>query len=356
MAGTTATIGQVAGWIGGQVRGDAELCIRGIATIGRVQPGELTFVAGEKAWEQFRSSPAAAAIVSGVTPEAEGDGRPVIVVEDAEAAFAAVMSRVVPRPARSCEGISPHALISATAVIGADVTIQPGAFVGDRVTIGSRSRILSGARIMEGAVIGADTTVFPNAVIYDHCVIGDRVLIHAGAVIGAFGFGYRQREGQHRLGPQLGRVVIEDDVEIGANSTIDRGTFDDTVIGRGSKLDDQVMVGHNCRIGPHNLLCSQVGIAGSTVTGSYVVMAGQVGIGDHLEIGDGVTLCAKSGVMHSIPAGETHVGAPSMPVREQFQIWALTNKLPELRRQVRDLAAAVKAMQAGPTDAPARAA
>jgi UDP-3-O-[3-hydroxymyristoyl] glucosamine N-acyltransferase len=339
-----ATVGQIAVWTRGEVCGDASVELCGLATIDRAGPGTLTFANGKTAWDRFLRSPAAAAVVSGLTvPRCD---RPVVVVPDAEAAFAALVSRFQKRFAGQACGVSPHALISSTARIGQNVTIEAGAFVGNEARIGDGCRILSGARIMEGCVLGRDVTIFPNVVVYDHCTIGERVLIHAGAVIGAYGFGYRTRAGRHELGPQLGRVLIGDDVEIGANTTIDRGTFDDTVIGEGSKLDDQVMIGHNCVIGRHNLICSQVGIAGSSRTGDHVVMAGQVGIGDHLEIGDRVTLCAKAGVMHSIPAGETHAGAPSMPAREQLQLWALTGKLPELKQRIRELEAAIKQLAA----------
>lgn len=334
-----ATVGQIAVWSRGEVCGDAAVQLSGLATVDRAQSGTLTFVSGKTGWDRFARSPAAAAIISGLaTPTCD---RPLIVVPDAEAAFAALVSRFQHRVGGPKVGVSPQALISSSARIGQGVTVQAGAFIGDEARIGDGCRILSGARIMEGCVLGQQVTVFPNAVIYDHCTIGDRVLIHAGVVIGAHGFGYKSRAGRHEPGPQLGRVVIGDDVEIGANSTIDRGTFDDTVIGEGTKLDDQVMIGHNCVIGRHNLLCSQVGVAGSCRTGDYVVMAGQVGIGDHLEIGDRVTLCAKAGVMHSIPTGETHAGAPSMPAREQLQLWALNAKLPELRQRLKELEATV---------------
>lgn len=349
-----ATVGQIAVWTRGEICGDAAVQLDGLATVDRAGTGMLTFVAGKSAWDRFARSSAAAAIVSGIA--LPGCDRPLIVVPDAEAAFAGLVQRFQKRLAPQSPHVSPQALISPSARIGRQVTVEAGAFVGAEALIGDGCRILSGARIMEGCVLGRDVTVFPNAVVYDHCRIGDRVLIHAGAVIGAYGFGYKSKAGRHELCPQLGRVVIGDDVEIGANSTIDRGTFDDTIIGEGTKLDDQVMVGHNCVIGRHNLLCSQVGIAGSCRTGDHVVMAGQVGIGDHLEIGDRVTLCAKAGVMHSIPAGETHAGAPSMPAREQLQLWALTGKLPELKQRIKDLEATLMRLTAPAVDANKRAA
>jgi UDP-3-O-[3-hydroxymyristoyl] glucosamine N-acyltransferase len=201
-------------------------------------------------------------------------------------------------------------------------------------------------------------TLFPNVVLYEHTIVGNRVTIHAGAVIGAYGFGYQLSEGRHERSPQLGFVAIDDDVEIGANATIDRGTYGPTVIGEGTKIDNLVMIAHNCRIGRHNLICSQVGIAGSCTTGDYVVMAGQVGLRDHVEIGDRVALGAKAGVMHSIAEG-AWVGIPATPEREQMVKLAAVTRLPEMRkefralqRQVAELAARLNAQPGPPQAAP----
>jgi UDP-3-O-[3-hydroxymyristoyl] glucosamine N-acyltransferase len=171
------------------------------------------------------------------------------------------------------------------------------------------------------------------------------VIIHAGAVLGAYGFGYRFEGGRHQLAAQLGNVVIESHVEIGACTTIDRGTYGATRIREGTKLDNQVMIGHNCQIGRHNLLCSHVGIAGSTTTGDYVVMAGQVGVRDHVHIGDGVQLGAQAGVRTDLPAGGKYVGSPAVPAREAKELYRQQQKLPEIRRQVRDLAKTIEELQ-----------
>lgn len=343
-----ATIGEIAIRTGGQVSGDAGLIITQTATVERAGAGMLTFVTSKPTWERFLASSAPAAIVSGggiqVTPLPPG--KTLIVVSQAEQAFAEIVRLFQPRRHARPEGISPHAIIHVSARIGAETTIEAGASVGAGAVVGNDCRIMAGARIMEDCVIGDGSTIFPNAVLYENVRIGRRVLVHAGAVLGAYGFGYRTRDGIHQLSPQLGSVVVGDDVEIGANATIDRGTFDDTTIGEGTKIDNQVMIGHNCQIGRHNLLCSQVGIAGSSTTGDHVVMAGQVGVGDHLQIGHRVTLCAKAGVMKSIPDGETHVGAPSMPLREQMQIWAMTMKLPEQKKKIRELEAEIRLLSA----------
>jgi UDP-3-O-[3-hydroxymyristoyl] glucosamine N-acyltransferase len=177
----------------------------------------------------------------------------------------------------------------------------------------------------------------PRVVLYPDCVLGDRVVVHANAVLGADGFGYRQQAGRHVKVPQLGSVEVGNDVEIGAGSTIDRGTFGPTRIGAGTKIDNLVMVGHNCRIGRHNVLCSQVGIAGSTTTGDYVVMAGQVGVADHVHVGDRAVLGAQCGVPSDVPAGASMLGAPARPSRDAMRIMMSLDRLPELVKEVRRL-------------------
>ena len=229
------------------------------------------------------------------------------------------------------------------------VTIHPGAFIGEDVQIGSGCVIFPNATVLAGTKLGANTVIFPNVVLYEHSIVGERCLIHAGAVIGAYGFGYKSST-KHELSAQLGNVVIGDDVEIGSNATIDRGTWDSTLIGDGTKLDNLVMIGHNCKIGKHNLFCSQVGIAGSTETGDYVVMAGQVGIGDHLEIGDKVTIAAQSGVMNNLASNKVYLGSPAIPARDQMQIHATVAKLPEMRKQLRSLQKAVDQLIASSVD------
>ena len=177
-------------------------------------------------------------------------------------------------------------------------------------------------------------TLYPHAVLYDGCVLGNRVIVHAHAVLGADGFGYRQHDGRHVKVPQLGGVEVGDDVEIGAGTMIDRGTFEATRIGPGTKIDNLVQIGHNCKIGPHNLLVSQVGIAGSCITGAYVIMAGQVGIADHVHIGAGAVLGARSGVSSDLPGGVRYLGEPAIAEREQKRIYISMRDLPQMRRDL----------------------
>ena len=198
--------------------------------------------------------------------------------------------------------------------------------------------------------IGDDCIVHANVTLYEYTQIRDRVVIHAGTVIGANGFGYRQHEGRHLTTAQLGYVRIESDVELGACVTIDRGTYGATLIGEGTKIDNQVMIAHNCRIGRHNLICSQVGIAGSCQTGDYVVLAGQVGLKDHITLGDRAIVGAQAGVMENCKGDEVYLGSPATPQREQMQIMAVERRLPEMRRELKQLRRDVDRLSEQPND------
>ncbi|HOM18635.1 MAG TPA: UDP-3-O-(3-hydroxymyristoyl)glucosamine N-acyltransferase, partial [Thermoguttaceae bacterium] len=228
-----------------------------------------------------------------------------------------------------------------SARLASDVEIGPYVTIGEEVEIGEGVTIHVGVQIMAGVKIGPGVTIFPNVVLYEDTVVGPRCIIHAGAVIGAYGFGYVCQDRQYRLAPQLGNVVLGADVEIGACTTIDRGTYGSTVIGEGTKIDNLVMIAHNCRIGRYNMICAQVGVAGSTVTGDYVIMAGQVGVKDHVQIGDGAVLGAMSGVIADVPAGARMVGIPATPEWEQRLKQVAWTKLPEMRHEFKKLQATV---------------
>jgi UDP-3-O-[3-hydroxymyristoyl] glucosamine N-acyltransferase len=328
------TLGDLARLVGGALWGDASIELTGAATLGLARGGELTLADHPDRDRELAASPAAAVIAS---PDVECSGKPAIVVKDVHAAFAAAVAHFHPPRARVRIGVSPLAIVSPTARIGADVDVHPGVTIAEGCEIGPGSIIHSGAHLMAGCIIGANVAIFPNVVLYEDTRVGDRAIIHAGAIIGAYGFGYRTVEGRHVLSAQLGHVEIGPDVEIGAGATIDRGTYGPTVIGEGTKIDNLVMIAHNCRLGRHNLICSQVGIAGSTTTGDYVVMAGQVGVRDHVHIGDRAVLGSKAGVSNDVPAGAEMLGAPATPIRQaKLQMAALT-RLPEMRRQFRVL-------------------
>ncbi|MBW3596664.1 MAG: UDP-3-O-(3-hydroxymyristoyl)glucosamine N-acyltransferase [Planctomycetes bacterium] len=337
------TLQEIAQLVAGRVVGDLQTPIIGAAILRDAQPGDLTLADhANKAAELARSQASAAIVPTGFPPT----DIPCIVVDDVHAAFAKVVLHFrLRRPARPA-AISPHAMIAPTAEIGPGVSIHPGAFLEDDVEIGAGAVIHSGARILAGCRIGENVTIFPGAVLYEDTQVGPRCIIHANVSLGAYGFGYKTTAGRHVLGAQLGYVVIEADVEIGAGTTIDRGSYGPTVIGEGTKIDNQVMIGHNCRIGRHNLLCSQVGIAGSTTTGDYVIIAGQVGVRDHVHIGERASLGAKAGIKDDVPPGAFYFGVPATPDRQQMKLQAAFAKLPEVRRQVKELQRQIEELKA----------
>ena len=329
-----ATLQELAELVGGSLCGDGNVVITGAATLACAMPGDITLCDNERYNIHLARSLATAVVVGS---EYRPHDRPYIVVENVALAFARIVTHFRPPRARRLIGIHPAAYISPSARLGNGVEIHAGASIGDDVEIDAGTIIHPGVRVADGCRIGRNCVLFPNVVVYENCILGDRVILHAGAVIGAHGFGYSTVEGRHQLSAQLGYVEIGDDVEIGACSTIDRGTYGATIIGGGTKVDNQVQIAHNCRIGKHNLICAQVGIAGSSSTGDYVVLAGQVGIRDHVHIGDRAMLGAKSGVMCDIAAGTAQVGIPCTPQRDQMLIQAAIVKLPEMRKQLKEL-------------------
>lgn len=329
-----STLAELAALVGGVVRGDATVVISGTATNDVARPGEITLADHPDRARRLAAS-AAAAVVA--LPDVVCGDKPAIVVSDVHAAFAVIVSHFRPLRAKKRSGVSASASVSSKARLAMDVEVHPGATVGDDAIIGAGTVVHAGVRIMAGCVIGENVTLFPNVVLYENTRVGDRTIIHAGAAIGAYGFGYRQVDGRHKLSAQLGNVEIAADVEIGACTTIDRGTYGPTVIGEGTKIDNLVMIAHNCRIGRHNLICSQVGVAGSTSTGDYVVMAGQVGVRDHVHIGDRAVLGSKAGISNDVKAGIEMLGAPAVPIREAKLQMAAITRLPEMRRQFRIL-------------------
>lgn len=336
------SLGDLAAFVGGRLAGDPQLEITGAATIRDAKPREITLADNSKLAAALKNSQAAAVVVDS---RFQPTGIACITVDNVHASFAKIVAKFRPVREQRQVGISPQSHICPTAKIAANVAICPGVTIGSDVTIGSGCVIHSGVRILDGCRLGDDVTLFPNVVLYENTLVGNRVIIHAGTVLGAYGFGYQTVGGRHQLSAQLGNVEIGDDVEIGANTTIDRGTYGATEIGAGTKIDNLVMIAHNCRVGRHNIICSQVGIAGSTSTGDYVVMAGQVGIADHLQVGERVTLGAMSGVMNNVPSGESYAGIPATPLREQLIKQAAFTKLPEMREQLKALQRQVEALQ-----------
>ena len=328
------TLQEIAHLVDGRLSGDGDLKIHGAATLAVATQGEITLADNPKHAAQLARCAASAVVVpEGFQPE----GRPTITVADVHAAFSRVVAHFCPPRATRRPGISPAAFVDPSARLSPDVEVHPHAFVGTDVQIGPGTIIHSGVRILDGCRIGAGCTLFPNVVLYENTQLGDRVIVHAGAVLGAYGFGYSFVAGKHKLCAQLGFVQVGDDVEIGAATTIDRGTYGPTLIGEGTKLDNLVQIGHNCRLGKHNLICSQVGIAGSSSTGDYVVMAGQVGIADHLHMADRSVLGAKAGVMFDTEPGKRYIGLPAVEEREAFRNAALVRQLSTFKKQIHEL-------------------
>lgn len=338
---------ELAELVGGTVVGDEQVEIQGTATLRDAVSGQVTLAEDSQHLKQLTACEASAAIVSGDANEGDlPDGVSLIRVADPRQAFAAIVRAFCPARPNVAPGIHPTATVSPTAEIAAGVSVGPNCFVGEDVRIGEGCVLHSGVSVMAGSQLAADVTIFPNAVLYENTLIGPRCIIHANAVLGAYGFGYASDQNGHTLSAQLGRVVLEADVEIGAGTTIDRGTYGATTIGEGTKIDNLVMIGHNCRIGRHNMLCAQVGVAGSCTTGDFVVMAGQVGMRDHIEIGDQIQIGGKSGVAESLSQPGQYLGVPAQPIREEIQCMMALQKLPALRKQLRALEKAVKSMQA----------
>jgi UDP-3-O-[3-hydroxymyristoyl] glucosamine N-acyltransferase len=328
------TVQQLAALVHGQVHGDGDLVITGAAPLGEARAGQITFVEDDRHAAQLHDCRASAAVVPA---SMAGGGKTLIRVADPLSAFAAIVRFLQGQRGEAAppHGIDPLAAVHPSACIGPDASVFPFAVVGEGSVVGARCRLHSGAVVGRHCRLGDDVTLYPSVVLYDGTVLGHRVIVHANAVLGADGFGYRLQGGRHVKVPQLGHVEIGDDVEIGACTTIDRGTFQATRVGEGTKIDNLVQVGHNCRIGPHNLFVSQLGIAGSSSTGEYVVIAGQVGVVDHVHIGDRAMIGAKAGVTKDVPPGQRMLGAPATPERDQKRILMTLEKLPEIRKDLR---------------------
>jgi UDP-3-O-[3-hydroxymyristoyl] glucosamine N-acyltransferase len=360
------TLDQLAELVGGRIRGNRSTIITAAAVLNEVGAGEITFVDQPERLKQLAGTHASAVVApERIAEHINNAGEtfssfPAVFVADVHAAFAAIVAHFRPSRARVAVGIDSRAIISSSARCGHGVNIHPGTTIGDDCQVGDRTTILPGAHIMPGCVLGEDVMIGPGVVLYENTIIGDRCILHSGVVIGAHGFGYTFVDGRHIPSAQLGYVRIGNDVEIGAGTTIDRGTYGATVIGDGSKIDNLVQIAHNCRIGKHNIICAQVGIAGSTSTGDYVVIGGQAGLRDHVHIGSGARLGAMAGITNDVPDGAAMLGIPATPEREQKLKLAALAKLPEMRQEFkalrRELAALQKAVGVAPSTSSEKAA
>jgi UDP-3-O-[3-hydroxymyristoyl] glucosamine N-acyltransferase len=331
------TVQELAALVGGQfaLPADGARKITGAAAVVDAGEGHVTFFGNTKYLPQLKASRATAALVP--LDFAEEIPAVAIRVENPSLAFAELLAKFAPEPIRFAPGVHPSAVIGRDVTLGDGVSIQPFVVVEDRATIGPGSVIGAHGYIGHGAKIGRDSQLHPRVTVGAHCIVGDRAILHSGAVLGSDGFGFEFSGGRHVKIPQTGIVQVDDDVEIGANVTIDRARFGRTWIQEGSKIDNLVQIAHNVVIGKHCIVVSQTGISGSTRLGNYVTLAGQCGVVGHIEIGDRVIAGAKTGISKNIPAGEIIWGSPSQPMREAKEQIAMVRRLPKLIERVKRL-------------------
>jgi len=325
---------ELAEFVGGNVIGDGDIEISGVAAIETAQPGDITFIANSKYLSKLSETRASAVIVS---PDvAKKVDKPLLSFANPYLAFAKILS-LYTQKVYQAKGIDPKAWISPTAKVGKEVTIHPFVYVGDRCSIGERVTLYPGVWVGEDSSIGEESILYANVSVYPGSVIGKSVALHSGVVIGSDGFGYVKDGKSNVKIPQVGYVEIEDDVEVGANTTIDRATLGKTVIHRGVKIDNLVQIAHNVVIGEDSIIVALVGISGSTKIGSNVTLAGQVGLTGHINIGDNVTVGAQSGVMSDLAPNAAYTGTPAVAHREFLRIMSVYVKLPELKKALTDI-------------------
>jgi UDP-3-O-[3-hydroxymyristoyl] glucosamine N-acyltransferase len=326
----------LAEWLGATFEGDGEIELNGGAALESAGPSQLAFVGTRKAAAHAESSTAGCLVVPLEWPSPSP--RTVIRAADPRTAFARALNRFYPTEELT-PGIHPTAVVGKDVEIGALVHVGPHAVVGDGARIGVATSIGAGCYVGKRVTLGEDCTLHPNVTVYENCDVGRGAVLHSGCVIGADGFGYVMEHGRWHKFPQVGRVEIGDFVEIGANSCVDRAALGVTSIGEGSKLDNMVHVGHNCRIGRHVVVAAQTGFSGGVVVEDYAVIGGQVGIGDKARIGERATLGSGCGVLTSkiIPPGATVWGTPARPLKQHLEQLANLSRLPQLRRELSDL-------------------
>ncbi|WP_133139920.1 UDP-3-O-(3-hydroxymyristoyl)glucosamine N-acyltransferase [Legionella genomosp. 1] len=336
------TLSELAQKLNGTVLGDMTIPISQLSPIDNIIPGALVFAEGKDNLYLAEQSEAAAVLVNRQTSSAS---KTLLQVDNPLKAFIELIHLFYPAP-RLQASIHSSAVIDKTAVIGKDVVIGPFVVVGAGSVIGDRSILKSHVHVGQSVKIGTDTVIHPQVTIYDHSVVGNRVSIHASTVIGSDGFGYTFTDGEHLKIPHVGNVIIEDDVEIGANSVVDRATLGSTVVGKGSKIDNLVQVAHSVKLGKNNILCAFTGIAGSTISGNNVIFAANVGVSDHVRIDDGVILAARAGVppRKHLKQGNIYLGNPARPKDKAIEQELSVTRIPIMRKNLKALSEKVNAL------------
>ncbi|MDR1780720.1 MAG: UDP-3-O-(3-hydroxymyristoyl)glucosamine N-acyltransferase [Tannerella sp.] len=328
---------ELATFLNGTVEGDPNVKVSSFAKIEEGEKGSLTFLANPKYEHYIYTTNASIVLVNSDFTPSSKIAATLLKVPDAYVALASLMEMVDQAQRERKTGIHPSAVIAESAKVGANVFIGAMAYIGENVVVGDGCTVHPLAVIGESVIVGNDSIIYPHVTIYPKCVVGQRCIIHAGAVIGADGFGFAPDGEGYKKIPQMGNVVLEDDVEVGANTAIDRAVMGSTLIHRGAKLDNLIQVAHNVEIGENTVMAAQVGIAGSSKIGNHCMFAGQVGIAGHLRIGDKVMLGAQSGVMRDVPEGETVMGYPAFRSKDFFRSYAVFGKLPDMYRELASL-------------------
>jgi UDP-3-O-[3-hydroxymyristoyl] glucosamine N-acyltransferase len=336
------TLAEIARLVGGRVVGDGQLVITGVSGIKEASPGDLTFLANPK-YTSLASATKASAII--VANDVCIEGKPVIQTDNPSMAFARFIGLIKEQLMPAVKGIHASAVIDPSAVIGDGVGLGPHVVIEAGARVGRNSIICAGVFVGQKAVIGENVLVYPNVTIREAVEIGDRVIIHSGTVVGSDGFGYLLVGDRHEKIPQMGIVVVEDDVEIGACVTIDRARFDRTVIGRGTKIDNLVQIAHNVRVGQNCLIIALAGIAGSATIGNNAIVAGQVGVAGHVTVGERAVIAAQSGITKDVDAGAMMFGTPADEYSRASRVMAHVKRLPRYADELRELKQKIQALE-----------
>lgn len=322
---------QIAGFLNGTIEGDPEVRVCNFSKIEEGKPGTLSFLANPKYEHYIYETEASIVLVNNDFVATSPVHATLVKVANAYAALAMLLNLVEQSKTKKA-GIDATAFIAASAKTGEDIYVGNFAYIGENVVLGKNCKVYPHAYIGDNVTVGENCTFYPHVTIYDDCIIGNGCIFHAGCVIGSDGFGFAPEGNSYKKIPQLGNVIVEDDVEVGANTTIDRAVMDSTIIRRGVKLDNLIQIAHNVEVGENTVMAAQVGIAGSVKVGQHCMFGGQVGLAGHLKIGDHVNLGAQSGVISDIKDGETVLGAPAINARSFMRSSAVFNRLPEMYR------------------------